>query len=77
MAHNENDDISFQTNTVTNNIQDTHENVIQPCDTNSLNYSELLRRSVNAPINNREPPNEDEEDSLNEHWFPAGDNACS
>ena len=70
MTCNENDDISLQTNAVANNIQDTHENVAQPCDSNLLNYSEL-RRSVNAPINNREPPNEDEEDPLNEHRFPA------
>ena len=33
-----------------NNIQDRDENVAQPCDTNLLNYSELLRRSINARI---------------------------
>ena len=33
-----------------NNIQNRHENVAQPCDTNFLNFSELLRRSISAPI---------------------------
>ena len=33
-----------------NNTQHRHENVAQPCDTNLLNYSELLRRSINARI---------------------------
>ena len=71
MGHNENDDTTLQTNIVTNNIQDAHENAVHPCDTDlKVNYLEL-RRSVNTPLNNREPPNEGEEDPLNEHRSPA------
>ena len=52
---------AYKQNIVTNNIQDTHENAAHPRDTNLLNYSEV-RRSIKAPINNRKPPHEDEED---------------
>ena len=37
MGHNENDHMNLQTSTVTNNIQDTHENAAHPCDTDLLN----------------------------------------
>ena len=44
-----------------------------PCDTNFPNYSEL-RSSVNASMNKRKPPEEDEEvDPLSEYRSPASE----